>query len=156
MASAQGTTPCGAGAIWWDKKKTYVNAIANELFLSATAHLANRPTTLNPASHYLSLAKSSWSWFQASGLINSRHTINDGLDKTTCKNNNGTVWSYNQGVILGGLVALSKASNSDQSYISTAKSIADAALAALTDENGILHDPCEPNCGGDGTQFKGV
>ena len=39
----------------------------------------------------------------------------------------------------------------------TAKKIADAAIAALTDDNGILHDQCEPDtCGQDGNQFKGI
>jgi predicted alpha-1,6-mannanase (GH76 family) len=63
--------------------------------------------------------------------------------------------SYNQGVILGGLSELYKATK-DISYTTTAKRIADAGIKKLTDSNGILHDPCEPNCGGDGSQFKGV
>lgn len=88
-------------------------------------------------------------------MINAQHTINDGLNITTCKNNGGTVWSYNQGVILGGLTALYRATK-NATYLTTATSIADAAIAALTDANGILHDPCEPNCGADGSQFKGV
>lgn len=58
-------------------------------------------------------------------------------------------------MILGALVALNKASP-NSSYITTAQAIADAAIAHLTDSNGVLHDPCEPNCGGDGSQFKGV
>ncbi|KAK3069408.1 hypothetical protein LTS18_000339, partial [Coniosporium uncinatum] len=40
MAAAYDTTPCGG--LWWDKPHTYINAIANELFLSVAAHLANR------------------------------------------------------------------------------------------------------------------
>ena len=56
-------------------------------------------------------------------------------------------------MILGGLTELSRATGED-SYITKAKEIADAAIAALT-EDGILHDPCEPDCGGDGSQFKG-
>jgi predicted alpha-1,6-mannanase (GH76 family) len=87
-------------------------------------------------------------------MINSAGTINDGLDQETCKNNQGTVWSYNQGVILGGLVELSK-STGDTSYLDTAHKIADAAMAALA-PTGILADPCEPDCGADGGQFKGV
>ncbi|KAF7190392.1 hypothetical protein HII31_08310 [Pseudocercospora fuligena] len=95
-----------------------------------------------------------WAWFKGTGMINAQSTINDGLNQQTCKNNGGTVWSYNQGVVLGGLVELSKATK-DTSYITTAQKIADAAIAALA-PNGILQDPCEPDCGGDGTQFKGV
>ncbi|KAK5691818.1 hypothetical protein LTR17_025529 [Elasticomyces elasticus] len=152
MKAASGTTPCGGTAIWWDKDKTYVNAIANELFLDVAAHLANRRGS--KSSYYLSWAKKQWAWFQSSGMINAQHTINDGLNITTCKNNGGTVWSYNQAVILGGLTELSKATH-DNSYVTTAKQIADAAIANLT-VNGILHDPCEPDCGADGSQFKGV
>lgn len=64
--------------------------------------------------------------------------------------------SYNQGVILGGLAELSQVTG-DNSYIVTAKRIADAGIAKLSDGSGILHDPCEPNdCGADGSQFKGV
>jgi predicted alpha-1,6-mannanase (GH76 family) len=146
------TTPCHGG-IWWDKKKTYVNAIANELYLSVAAHLANRVPFYSKAS-YLSIAEAQWSWFQASGMINSKSLINDGLT-SACKNNNGTVWSYNQGVILGALVELNKASP-NPTLLTTATSIAKAAIESLSDSNGVLHDPCEPNCGGDGTQFKGV
>jgi predicted alpha-1,6-mannanase (GH76 family) len=58
-------------------------------------------------------------------------------------------------VILGGLSELYKATK-DASYMTTAKKIADAAFKNLTDSNGILHDPCEPDCGGDGSQFKGI
>lgn len=63
--------------------------------------------------------------------------------------------SYNQGVILGGLSELYKATK-DTSYTTTAKKIADAGIKKLTDGDGILHDPCEPDCGGDGSQFKGI
>ncbi|KAH9827488.1 glycoside hydrolase family 76 protein [Teratosphaeria destructans] len=144
------TTPCGG--VWWDKAHTYVNSIANELFLDVAAHLANRVALRSE--YYLGWAQEEWRWFQRSGLINAQHTINDGLNDSTCQNNNGTVWSYNQGVILGGLTELARATR-DTSYVTTAKQIADAALAALA-PSGILHDPCEPDCGGDGSQFKGV
>ncbi|TKA50870.1 hypothetical protein B0A55_11442, partial [Friedmanniomyces simplex] len=151
MKAAAGTTPCD-GLIWWDKNHTYVNAIANELFLDVAAHLANRGG--NRASYYLFWAKKQWASFKGSGMINNQNTINDGLNITTCQNNGGTVWSYNQGVILGGLTELSKATK-DNAYITIAKQIADAAIANLT-VNGILHDSCEPDCGADGSQFKGV
>jgi predicted alpha-1,6-mannanase (GH76 family) len=109
MAKAYGTTPCGG--LWWSKDETYVNAIANELFLDIAAHLANRAGSRS--SYYLRWAKKEWRWFQKSGMINSNNTINDGLDLDTCENNGGTVWSYNQGVVLGGLTELSRATNDD-------------------------------------------
>lgn len=158
MNASFGQTSCshnsgGVGGIWWDKSHTYVNAIANELFLAVAARLAAR-TTGATAAGYLAVAKQQWAWFQGSGMINSGNTINDGLNQTTCLNNDGTVWSYNQGVILGGLAELSQLT-SDESYLSTAQTIADAAISALA-PNGILHEACEPSCGGDGSQFKGI
>lgn len=142
------------GGIWWNKAHTQNGAIENELFISVAAHLANRAAE-GKKPYYLSWAQESWSWFRASGMINAQYTINNGLDLATCKNDGGTVWSYNQGVILGALVELNTASP-NPTYLTTAKSIATAAIAALSDANGILHDPCEPNCGNDGPQFKGV
>jgi predicted alpha-1,6-mannanase (GH76 family) len=144
---------CGGG-IWWSKDKTYKNAIANELFLSVAAHLANRAAPADRAG-YLAWANTEWAWFHESGMINSQNLINDGLDLTTCKNNGQNTWTYNQGVILGGLVELNRAQRSPQ-LLETAQTIANAALTHLTDSNGVLHDTCEANCGADGVQFKGI
>jgi predicted alpha-1,6-mannanase (GH76 family) len=141
------------GGIWWSKDRTYKNAIANELFLSVAAHLANRAAASDQA-NYLSWAMREWQWFQASGMINAQHLINDGLT-AACQNNGKTTWTYNQGVILGGLTELSRQVQ-DPTIPGTAREVAAAAMAALTDDNGILHDSCEPNCGADGVQFKGI
>lgn len=91
-------------------------------------------------------------------MINARSNINDGLvilANGTCVNNNATAWSYNQGVVIGGLVELAKATN-DTSYLDEASKIALAGISLLSDESGIIHDICEPNCGGDASQFKGI
>lgn len=151
---------CGGG-IWWSKDRQYKNAIANELFLSVAAHLANR-TTGASKSQYLNWGNREWAWFLASGMINSKNLINDGLGNgqgqtagAGCTNNGQTTWSYNQGVVLGGLAELS-AANPDPSLSQAAQKIAVAATSLLIDSNGVLHDPCEPHCGGDGVQFKGI
>jgi predicted alpha-1,6-mannanase (GH76 family) len=145
-------TPCGG--IWWDKNHTQVNAIANELFLNVAASLANRVP--DKQSYYLRWAKSEWAFFQQSGMINSHNNINDGLSLTTCENNGHTVWSYNQGVVLGGLVELNNA-DPNSSYITVAKLIATAAITLLADANGVLHEPCEPNgCDKTSEMFKGA
>lgn len=64
-------------------------------------------------------------------------------------------WSYNQGVILGGLVELNKAAPND-TYLESANKIAQAAINTLSDANMVIHDVCEPNCAPDATQFKGI
>ena len=144
---------CGGG-IWWSKDRNYKNAIANELFLSVAAHLANRAAASDRAG-YLSWANQEWTWFQQSSMINSQNLINDGLTTSTCKNNGQTVWSYNQGVVLGGLVELNQAQPAPR-LLATANTIAQSAISHLTDSNGVLHDAGEPNLGADGPQFKGV
>jgi len=137
------------GGVWWNKEKTYKNAIPNELFLSLSTALSRR---LNNDQNYLNWAVKEWNWFAQSGMINSNNLINDGLT-SSCVNNGGTTWTYNQGVILSGLMdlwAMAQNNTKDQAY-----NIAEATLKYLT-KNGILTEPCEPNCGGDGPQFKGI
>ncbi|KAJ4389900.1 hypothetical protein N0V93_007372 [Gnomoniopsis smithogilvyi] len=154
MKGGLANSTCGGG-IWWDKDRSYKNAIANELYLSVAASLANRATH---SEAYLATAEGQWAWFQRSGLINNRNLINDGLriyDNGTCVNNERNTWSYNQGVILGGLLELHRATG-NSSLLSTAADIAEAAISALSID-GVLHESCEnEDCGADGSQFKGV
>ncbi len=145
---------CGGG-IWWRKDKRYKNAIANELFLSVSATLANLTKDQQQRAIYLDWAQREWQWFAASGMINSENLVNDGLD-SACQNNHRSTWTYNQGVILGGLSALAKQTG-DARLLERAQSIALAAISQLADKDGILHDSCEPaRCGNDAPQFKGI
>ena len=143
---------CGGGLIW-QTTNAYQNSVTNELFLelSARLYLETHQAT------YLQWAQKELAWFNASGLINSSNLINDGLT-TTCQNNGQTTWTYNQGVILGGLAALYKATH-DETYLTEAKQIADAAIGTLVNSNGILMEPCSGSCPSqnpDQTQFKGI
>ncbi len=151
---------CGGG-IWWSKDRNYKNAIANELFLSVAAHLANRESGAKRA-QYQAWANREWKWFEGTGMINDKGLVNDGLTITgkgsaaeRCTNNGRTTWTYNQGVVLGGLSELATTDH-DLSLRAAAQKIATAAIMQLVDENGIVHDPCEPKCGADGVQFKGI
>lgn len=150
---------CGGG-IWWSKDRGYKNAIANELFLSVSAHMANRDP--RRSAEFLAWADKEWTWFAQSGMINSDGLVNDGLgtksghtDAQSCSNNGQTTWSYNQGVVLGGLSELGKL-DADPALRESAERIATAALRHLVDGDGVMHDPCEPKCGADGVQFKGI
>jgi predicted alpha-1,6-mannanase (GH76 family) len=144
---------CGGG-IWWNKERTYKNAIPNELFIAVAARLAAR--TKGAASReYLDWARKGWKWFAASGMINSAGLVNDGLDES-CDNNGRPTWTYNQGVILGALTDLAALTH-DPGLLRTAHRIANAAITTVVHPNGILREPCEPaNCAADGPQFKGI
>lgn len=145
-----------AGGIWWSKDRNYKNAIANELFLSVAAHLTHR-TSGAARQGYLQWSAREWKWFQASSMINADGLVNDGLRIASgaCTNNGRTTWTYNQGVVLGGLTEYAEAS-SDPALLRAADRIAHAAITRLADARGVLHDPCEPKCGADGVQFKGI
>ncbi|RYP62116.1 hypothetical protein DL771_009862 [Monosporascus sp. 5C6A] len=145
----KGNSTCGG--IYWSKTVKYTNAIANELYLSTAASLANRVS--EKKDYYLDIALAQWDWFKNSGMINKDNLINDGLTDD-CENNGMQTWTYNQGVILGALVELSTATG-DLSLLDEATKIAIAAITHLS-EDGVLHEGCEPNCGADGAQFKGI
>ena len=91
------------GGLWWSEARDYKNAITNELFLTLAARLHQR--TPGGQGSYLAWALREWEWLRSSGLIGASGLVNDGLTRA-CQNNGGTTWTYNQGVILGGLAAL--------------------------------------------------
>jgi predicted alpha-1,6-mannanase (GH76 family) len=142
---------CGGG-LWWNTRRRYKNAVTNELFLTLAARLHQR---VPGDREYLDWALRSWHWLDASGMIGPGGLVYDGLSEA-CASNHGTTWTYNQGVILGGLAALRDITG-DDGYRRRAEAIADATLATLAGPAGILAEPCEPaNCDGDQTQFKGI
>ncbi|OIW33263.1 putative glycosyl hydrolase [Coniochaeta ligniaria NRRL 30616] len=146
---------CGGGIIWDIRRLVYKNAISNELYFALAAALHNR---LPGDEVYLNRSLEAWDWFEASGMINSAFLVNDGLTEDSCVNNNATTWTYNQGVILGGLVELYRATK-NQRYIAVAKQIADAVVGSGTlVVNGVLREPCEAagDCDYNQQAFKGI
>ena len=142
---------CGGG-LWWSQDRDYKNAITNELFLTLAALLHQRSPV---GQEYLDWALREWRWFSGSGMIGPSGLVHDGLT-AGCASNQGITWTYNQGVILGGLVALHQITG-ERGYLRQAEVTANAALSALTTPRGVLAEPCEPRrCDGDQTQFKGI
>jgi predicted alpha-1,6-mannanase (GH76 family) len=148
---------CGGG-VWWNIDRKYKNAITNELFLTLAARLHQR----TGEREYLDWALREWDWFSARSLIGPSGLINDGLT-SECVNNGGLTWTYNQGVVLGGLAALHEITG-EAAYLRQAEAIADAALGVLVTSQaegtpGILFE-CEelgtdPG-DADRPQFKGI
>jgi len=151
------TTVCGGG-IWWSSARNYKNAVTNELFLMASLML-HRLRPENTTIDFLSYANLELEWFLNSGMINDQYLINDGLtviNNTTCVNNQQTEWTYNQGVILGGLLQMYLLTE-NRTLIDIAVKLANASSTLMTYPNGILKESCEPNnCDSDQHQFKGI
>uniref|UniRef100_A0A914VAG9 Glycoside hydrolase family 76 protein n=2 Tax=Plectus sambesii TaxID=2011161 RepID=A0A914VAG9_9BILA len=142
------------GGVWWNLKRTYKNAITNELFLVLAIDLYEQTHEVS----YFDWAIRAYNWFMASGMLNSDNLINDGLTDD-CANNGQTTWTYNQGVILGGLAGLARIQPQNASvYLGLADRIARAVVAHLTmnsaDGRAILKEPVVHSS--DGEQFKGV
>ncbi|HEX3782098.1 MAG TPA: glycoside hydrolase family 76 protein [Pseudonocardiaceae bacterium] len=144
---------CGGG-VWWSSAKTYKNAITNALYIRLTAALHNRTPgdTL-----WLGRAQIAWNWFMGSGMVDSAGLVNDGLT-SSCANNGQTVWTYNQGMLIGAAVELWRATG-DSTVLATARRLADAAIASPLVVSGVLTESCDAanaTCDDDQKQFKGI
>jgi hypothetical protein len=146
------TGTCGGG-VWWDRERTYKNAVTSGLYLRLVASVHQRTpgdTT------WLARTRAAATWYLGSGLINASGLVNDGLTRD-CRNNGQTVWTYNQGLAIGGLVEAWRATG-DTALLDTARRLADAALQGLT-RNGVLSESCDVgqnSCDDNQKQFKGV
>jgi hypothetical protein len=100
-------------------------------------------------------AQQNLDWFMGAGLINSKNVITDGITEDNCKAG-GAVFTYNQGVILGGLIEMNKLTD-DEAHLDNAHRIAGGAIDYLSDEQGILREKEWPGeVDETGAQFKGI
>jgi Glycosyl hydrolase family 76 len=149
---------CGGG-IWWSTHRTYKNAIANELFLKVAAELHNR---LPGDTWYAGWAAREWAWFARTGLLTRSGLVVDGLavgHQGACRPLlSSPTWTYNQGVLIGGLVALNRITG-DPAQLATARRVALAVIRSpALSPGGVLREPCEPagSCDHDEPLFKGI
>ncbi|MEU0968175.1 glycoside hydrolase family 76 protein [Streptomyces sp. NPDC005917] len=132
------TGTCGGG-VWWDRERTYKNAVTNGPYLWLTTSLHQR---ISGDTVWGTRATTAADWYLAAGMINSAGLVNDGLT-TNCANNWQTVWSYNQGLAIGAFTELWRSTGQSR-YLDTARRLADAAIAspALT-RDGVLTESCD-------------
>ncbi|MGW6015484.1 glycoside hydrolase family 76 protein [Streptomyces sp. NPDC055210] len=148
------TGTCGGG-VWWDRERTYKNAVTNGLYLWLTTSLHQR---ISGDTVWGARATTAADWYIASGMINSAGLVNDGIT-SGCANNGQTVWSYNQGLAIGAFTQLWRSTGSTR-YLDTAKRLADTAISspALT-RGGVLTESCDlgtASCDDNQKQFKGI
>jgi predicted alpha-1,6-mannanase (GH76 family) len=148
------TSTCGGG-VWWDGERTYKNAITNGLWIRLTAELHNR---IPGDTQWLGRSRTAWAWFTGSGMVNADGLVNDGLTNT-CTNNGQNVWSYNQGLAIGGGLELWRATR-DPSVLASVRRLADAAIGPKgLVSGGVLAESCDASdqaCDDNGKQFKGI
>jgi predicted alpha-1,6-mannanase (GH76 family) len=139
------TTDFCGGGVYWNRDFAYKNAITNELYLASAARLAY----LTKEERFMTRAQQELEWFLNSGMIQQDYLIVDGLDNS-CQFT-GAEYTYNQGVILGGLVEMNRLFP-NSSLITLGENILSSVLVSMTDTQGIL---TEAGCG-DGALFKGI
>lgn len=156
-------TLCGGGC-YWSRTSDYKNAITNELFIAATSKLARlfqERQDLEKSNLYRNYANEAMNWFVKSGMIQTQNPDNqsklivDGLN-STCQPT-GAVYTYNQGVILGGieqtvLYAMENNMPIDKSLLQLSEQLIHSVGELMTNDKHIL---TESSCG-DGALFKGI
>lgn len=145
---------------------TQVNSITNGLYLTATALLSTRVESSDRSS-YLARATTTWDWFTTGAgraLLDPSGVINDHLDQyggTCVLVDENRRWTYDQGMLISGLVALHRATGNG-ALLTSADRIAAAAThdGSVFVQNGILNEPSATTCPGpdchDAETYKGV
>lgn len=150
-----------SGGLWWNIEKTYKNAITNELFIVFSTMLYFETNEQK----YNNWAIRTWKWFETTDMLSSetknakvKYLVNDGVN-SYCKNNNGPIWSYNQALLIGGLVNLWKI-NKEEMYLDIATKIALSALDFLTISDILVerytNGDINNSLNSDQQQFKGI
>jgi predicted alpha-1,6-mannanase (GH76 family) len=164
------STICSGGIPWQVGDNTYKNTISNELHLKLAAGLY----VYTRDARFLSSAVRQWTWMQPRLRRDNRSAIMDDFGAcgpgAVIKNISNATFTYNQGVILGGLVNLALATG-DTTYLQTAETYANDGIRAFTrgcvvPNICIFHEDCEltnscsrnqhPTQGDDADLFKGI
>ncbi|KAK7978699.1 glycosyl hydrolase [Apiospora saccharicola] len=161
MTTGWGTS-CWPEGMWWDKQHTHIDPIADTLFLETATHLANR-VQADQKKPYVDWAVRAWDGLRKGPMYVSsadEHyvTAADGVDPKTCqlkKDPHG--YTYSNGALVSGLVALSNATG-DRDYLQEAHNIAHTVMKIMVSKDGILIEPGidQAHPGESAPQFKGV
>jgi len=181
------TESCGGGFFWDNASKPFKPTITNVQMMYLGAKLHNQHSTRlhfglqNVSAHgglheldgeYLAVANRTWQWVQATQLINpTTHLVGNSVNSATCTGDNAKAWTYQQGVLIGGLVELYKGvhanhqgsprRNSDAgNLLHTAHQLADAVISQLCSNASVLLESCDRSPGGpcneDARMYKGI
>lgn len=141
---------CAGGMCWKPPDETgrcYLNACTNGLALSSSLrlHIALEKSTINRTDSYLQQARMIWNWIEGSGIVdlqpNKIAAVNDGLhwpvNGTCSSKSTGHPFSYNQGLLIEGLVLLHDITGNTTLLVQGSR-LAVAALELLTDSDDVF------------------
>jgi len=138
--------------------------ITNELFLA----LATALFEVTGEHQFLEWANKQWGWMsmgqgKAMRDASKGGMFSEGMDldyewERCVGRHTSTAWTYNQGVVLGALASLFRATG-DESLLRSADEIARTVMQRLATPDGVLQEPCETSgrvCGRDQLIYKGI
>jgi len=152
------TTWCGGG-FWWDSNKAFKATITNVQMIYLGAKLHNILPTKDPL--FLTVANRTWHWMQNHDLVDpSTGILSNSLDGS-CKAETGTGWTYQQGVLVGGLAELAKASpEGSEPLVAQSLRLVNAVRKHMTHDD-VLLESCDNQtgskaCNADARMYKGL
>jgi predicted alpha-1,6-mannanase (GH76 family) len=148
---------CGGG-LYWKKGLNFKGTISNSLALTLATKLYLANTKDINGRSCLQWAIDIWQWMNEVELFSEYGLLQDGI-----RNRDGicevksNVYTYNQGVVLTGLVNLYHITG-EEHYMQRAHKLAQSAIQHMVTEQGVLKEvSCEPErCKSDAEQFKGI
>ena len=151
---------CGGGLRWqiytWNNGYTYKNTPSNGGFFQLAARLARY--TGNDT--YVDWAEKMWTWMETAKLIDDTggfFKVNDGADTPdNCASPNAAQFSYNYGILIGGLAYLHNYTQDDK-WLTPLNGLLDTTWKYFFPRNEIMVESgCEPynSCTTDGLTFK--
>lgn len=144
---------CGGGLYWsrnQAKSAGYKSTITNVQQMLLGAQL----TDVTKDQTYVKNADQVFQWLKSAGLLTADGSLYDGIDAAENCKISRPLYSYNAGLLLGAFGWMYKVTN-QQSYIQEASTVLKQTLNYFS-KDGIITDPCEPNCPLNSAQFKGA
>ncbi|KAK8093339.1 glycoside hydrolase family 76 protein, partial [Apiospora hydei] len=125
-------TNCSAEGMWWDKRHTHIDPIADTLFIEVAAWLANR-VQADKKIHYADWAVRAWDGFRRSPMyVSGEHYVTAGISVQTCRlSKNPHGYTYSNGALVSGLVALSIATG-NRDYLEEAHKVAQTIMKIMS------------------------
>ncbi|SCU83765.1 LAMI_0C04566g1_1 [Lachancea mirantina] len=155
------TAHCGGGLRWqiftWNSGYNYKNTVPNACLFQLAARLGRY--TGNQT--YLDVAGTVWDWLNDVGFIvlSDKANVYDGANTDdNCTDITKNEWSYNQGIVLGGLAYMYNATNGSSTWETRLTQVLGGSEAFFFKNQIMYEATCQDsgNCNNDQRSFKSI